>query len=157
MTQSELIRKLYTLTPNTQYGKLLKEEFNVTVPPGAPLYQQEYLYKYCLQLASDQSVPEDDIVMEAAKKVNAFIDKYPWCKTKYETVLAHKEKIAKREFKEMFKDHLVVFSEKYQKYMYYKDNNIACRSNTLDGLQKVVTRKFGPTVSISKSDITIIN
>lgn len=143
MTQSDFIRKLYSFTPNTPYGELLKNEFNVDVPVAAPEYQQEYLYKYCLELSMQDNLNDKDIVQLASTKVYELIKKYPWCKTKYDTVIVHKEKMVKTDFKDMEKDNITVFSKKHKKYMFYKDNTIVCRSNTVEGLKKVVARRFG--------------
>ena len=125
------------------------------MPASAAAYQLEYLYKYCLQLSIDESIDTNDIVALAADKVYEHVGKYPWCKTKYDTVLTHIEKMAKADFKDMRKDNIVVFSEKYQKYMFYKDNVVACRSNTVEGLKKVVARKFGSEFELNMNMLSI--
>lgn len=82
MTQADLIRKLRTLSVNTDYADLLEKEFNILVPEVAPKYQQEYLYKYCLSL-TQEGYAADGLAEKAAEKAAALFSIFPWISTKY--------------------------------------------------------------------------
>jgi len=156
MTMADVIRKVQVMTPRTPYETLLNREFGVIVPPATPMYQKEYLYKYCLQLAATPDVPDDEIVPRAGAKVVELMAKYPWAMTKYEDVVAATAKTkVKREAKpKSFADGTITHNPKNGMYFFWMGNTIASRGNSLEGLKKTIAKKLG-NVTINEGIVTI--
>jgi len=83
MLPSQLIRKFSTFRPSTPFADMLKNEFNIDVPPATPKFQVEYLYKYCLQEKAN-GTPDSEVITAAAAKVKIFMEKFPWVSMKYD-------------------------------------------------------------------------
>lgn len=149
-SKADLIRDMTTMSPDTPYAKLLKEEFGVEVPEGAPLYHAEYLYKYCLQCLIEE-VPEDQIVAEAAKKVEALVARFPYIKTKYEDAVAVNEpKPAKSRKRIFIDDNTVTHVVRNNRYYFWLGGVVTVSAKTLPSLDKCLIRKYGsvPTYNV---------
>jgi len=150
MLQAALIRKLQTLTPNSPYGKMLKMEFDIDIPESVPQYKQEYLYKYCLQL-EDKNIPKDQLVMEATDLSFKLFAKYPWVQVKIEELTAEKPKNTSKSM--VYPDETTVLKASNGMYLFWLGGKIDSRSNSLDGLKKVLTKKYGTKYVIG----TVVN
>lgn len=150
MMQAGLIRKLQTLTPNSPYASLLKAEFDIDIPESVPQYKQEYLYKYCLQL-DDKNLPKDQLVMEATELSLKLYAKYPWVQVTIQELTAENPKNASKSM--VYADETVVLKASNGMYLFWLGGKIDSRSNSLDGLKKVLTKKYGTKYVVG----TIVN
>ena len=142
-----MIRELEKMGPKTPYAKLLKEQFNMEVPPGAPKYLVEYLYKYALQLKITGILPETDIVDEAVTKVQELLSKFPWLTKKYDDVtvkVKDKTKVSKGE-KAEYQDGTIIYCQKRNKFLLYVGGKIVIRCSTMDKVKSLATKKLNFT------------
>jgi len=86
-------QELRSMGPGFPFAIRLREDFGVAIPPGAPKYQAEYLYKYARTI--DSSISKADIIELAAAKAAALFQDFPWLSKKYEDV-TRSEKTATR-------------------------------------------------------------
>ena len=137
------IRKLQTLTPNTPYGKLLNEEFGVIVPPAAPKYQQEYLYKYALNLKST-GYSNADILKVAAEKVDKLMLEFPWCMTKYESI-PQTDSNGKKSHKisEKQESGTIKFNETKKMYEGYAKGRIVSVCKSIERVKHCLNKNYG--------------
>ena len=142
---TSLVRTIQALTPNSPYATMLKTEFGVEVPPSAPRYQQEYLYKYCLVLKNEKT-PVTEIVTKASVKVDEFVKKYPWALLKYEDVVKSSSQVKKvRTEKVAQADGTIVFCEKRGIFLLYVGGQIMSRGKTVEKVKELATKKHGFT------------
>jgi len=145
MTQADLIRKLATLTPNTPYATLLKDEFNVEVPESAPKYQQEYLYKYCLQLSASDT-PADQLVTLAAKKAEDLMRRYPWAMKKYDELPTVKKAVKKAV--SAVADGKIVYNESLKKFEGFLGGKVVSRASTAEKVAAWMAKKYNVVASL---------
>lgn len=154
-----LARALQELTPNSPYAVLLSEQFGVEVPESAPMYQKEFLYKYCLQEKFRGTEP-DVIVALAAVKVNEYIAKNPWSLLKYEDMVAETTKAPRKTKKVEYADGTLVYNERpgthHGVYFYMLGGKIAARGMKLEKLYALIAKKIGPDAYINKENIVTI-
>jgi hypothetical protein len=159
MTQLSIHRKLATLNPNTPYAELLAEEFGVDVPQSAPMYQKEFLYKYCL-VEKYKNTPDEVIVANASIKVNEFIERFPWALIKYETVVESTTPCDRRKGK--YADGTIVYNSgtgtKQHHFFnfYYVDNKVVARSKNIEKLYALIETKFGKDASVAARKVAIV-
>ena len=137
-----LARTIYEMTPNTPFAALLLSDFGVEVPAAAPKYQAEYLYKYCLSMKQN-GVPEDIVVSAAAEKVEEFVVKFPWCKTKYEDMKM--SEVKERKPSKLFKDVTdgsIVYNEELKKFEGFLNKKVVSRAVTVEKVQKWMKTKY---------------
>lgn len=153
-TKADLIRDLASMSPKTPFAKLLKEEFGVDVPEGAPLYQAEYLYKYCLQ-GLVEGTPRDEIVANAAKKVKELIKRFPYIKTKYDDALAVNQPKEPKSRKRIFiDDNTVIHVVRNGRYYFWVGGVVTVSAKTIPSLEKCLIRKYG---SVPKYELKVDN
>jgi hypothetical protein len=159
---SQVIRTVQNMTPSTPYAELLKRDFGVEVPETAPKYQQEYLYKYALQLTADPDVSEDEIIALAAIKAEELVTRNPWYLLKYEEVIASGEKETKRrtaKVKTEYADGTIVYNSgpgtHHGVHFYYLGGKIAARSKKIEKLYALIEKKLGKKVPINKKVVTV--
>ena len=143
MTQSELIRKLQTLTPNTPYAALLAKEFDVNVPDSVPKHQTEYLYKYCLSLKG-KNLSNAQIIIDAAEKTSVLFEKFPWIAKKYD-IVEEATKPKKTSPKSNKADGTIIVDETVipgWRFQCYYGGKIVAKRKDLNKLKAFVTRKF---------------
>ena len=154
MSQAQLIHRLNSFTATTNYGKLLKDEFDVELPNGLQ-YQKEYLYKYLLQ---DKYTGIQFDLESAMKKVAAFITKYPEVLAKYEdepTEINEVGEVKKTKdetsistrghFSGLHSGYYVVFNDtrKARKFVAYNGKERLFSKETMELAKAAITKKFG--------------
>ncbi len=141
MNRVEFINHLQSLTVSTNYSELLKDNFGIEVPAGAPKYQQEYLYKYLMQ-ARINGMSDEDLIFQAKRSVDRLIEKFPWLSKKYENIIPQ-PKVRKKKQKVFLKDGTIVFNEKTEKYEGFIDNKCVVRCASAEKTMQTMSKKFG--------------
>ena len=151
MSQADLIRKLQTLGPSTDYAKLLHNEFNVDVPATALKYQQEFLYKYMLK---DKFAGLQFDAETAAQRVEELVKKYPHVLVKYEDTAATvkgdmarpvKTGEARKTYRGLHDGFYVVFSESRKLFLGFNGDKPLTAKPTMEAVKTILTTKFGAT------------
>lgn len=122
--------------PGANYSLLLKEEFNVDIPPGISSHIAENIYRECLveqqKGASTESITKDVL--------NAFVE-FPWVNIEYDDL---PEDLSASE-KHIHEDGDITFDEVSQRYTgYYNNQSVSCRTN-LEKMKDVMKLKYGIT------------
>lgn len=142
-TQSDLIREVAAMGPKTPFAKLLKQEFGVDTTEGTPLYQTEYLYKYCLQGLVD-GTPKDKIVENAREKVKALIQRFPHIEKKYDEVVNHDQPAEPKSRKRNFiEDNTVIHVVRNDRFYFWLGGVVTVSAKTIESLDKCLIRKYG--------------
>ena len=125
--------------------KLLKEQYNIEVPPGAPLYQAEYLYKYVRYAEVQGSVPPNKLVAHAATKADELFGRFPWLKNKYDTIVIKKsdKTMGSKSEKAEYPDGTIIFCEKRNKFLMYQGGAIVVRAATKEKVKSIAQKKLG--------------
>lgn len=154
MTQADLIRKLRTLSVNTDYAGLLEKEFGIVAPEVAPKYQQEYLYKYCLSL-TQEGYTGDGLAEKAAEKAAMLFSIFPWIETKYSSAAVVETNVDKPEKAAKVRVSVPknTTGKKPEGYFYFEETKrwvykiagkiVAQSTKGKPDLERVVATKFG--------------
>ena len=142
MSQASLIRKLHTLTPATDYAKLLREEFDMEVPASALGYQKEYLYKYLLKSKYEGAIFDPTAAKASVEKL---VSKYPHVLVKHGVTGAKPaaKRGERKSFRGLHDGYYIVFSANRGKYLAFDNTKPLFAKDTLESAKAAVIKKFG--------------
>lgn len=150
MEHQGLSRKINEMGPNTPFKKLLEKEFGVETPEGTPLYQIEYIYKYCVQEKTN-GTPQENIVSEAESKVASLVQRFPYIATKYDDIVNPEEPEKKSRKRINIPDNSVIHVVKNDRFYFWLGGVVTVSAKTVDRLEKCLIRKYGsvPTYTLT--------
>lgn len=134
MNKQEVFEHLNSLTPTAPYSTMIKNAFDVDVPPGMPVHQQEHLYRSLMIYYHDDTKAQ--FVTESANKIiRDLLEKFPWLTLDRESIIVpdtiERNPNIKPETAD-YADGTILYCAVREKYVLYLGGKIVVRCKTLD-------------------------